>query len=127
MNYLGAKEDQQPLIEAVKKTRKIFSAPLLDEFRDEELLPGDSVQTDDEILDYIRREAISVFHPVGTCKMGHDELAVVDERLRVQGVRGLRIADASIMPTILSGNTHAACVAIAEKCADMLFEDHGKF
>ncbi len=83
------------------------------------------MQTDEEILDYIRSDAVSVYHPVGTCKMGHDEMAVVDDRLRVHGVAGLRVADASVMPTVLSGNTNSACIVIADKCADMILKDRG--
>jgi len=123
-NYLGEEEDRLRLVDAVKKTRAIFASPVLDPYRAEELLPGHDVRSDDEILDYIRREGVSVYHPVGTCKMGHDETAVVDERLRVRGVKGLRVADASIMPTILSGNTNAACIVIAYKCAEMILQDH---
>ena len=74
-------------------------------------------------MDYIRQEAFSVYHPVGTCRMGRDEMAVVDARLRVHGLRNLRVADASIMPTIVSGNTHAPCVMIGQKCATMVLED----
>ncbi len=122
-NYLSSENDRQHLIAGVKKTRAIFASPVLEKHRTSELLPGDNVQSDEEILDYIRREAVSVYHPVGTCKMGNDGMAVVDDRLRVRGVSGLRIADASVMPTILSGNTNAACIVIADKCADMILED----
>ena len=122
-NYLSTEEDRQRLVAGVKKTRAIFASPVLEEYRTRELLPGDDVQSDEEVLDYIRREAGSVYHPVGTCKMGNDGMAVVDDRLRVSGVSGLRIADASVMPSILSGNTNAACIVIADKCADMILED----
>ncbi len=122
-NYLSDKEDCKRQLAAFKKTRAIFASSVLDKVRAEERLPGDHVQTDEEILDYIRQEAVSVYHPVGTCKMGHDEMAVVDDRLRVRGVAGLRVADASVMPTILSGNTNSACIVIADKCADMILEE----
>ena len=79
----------------------------------------------EEILSFVRSDGESVYHPVGTCKMGQDDMAVVDERLRVRGVEGLRVADASIMPNITSGNTHGPAVMIAEKCADMLLQDAG--
>jgi choline dehydrogenase len=78
------------------------------------------VQTDAEWLDYIRNYCGTIFHPSGTCKMGQDPGAVVDDRLRVHGLSGLRVADASIMPTVVSGNTNAACIMIGEKCADLL-------
>ena len=113
------------MIAAVRKVREIFQAPALNKHLGKEFLPGDQVQSDDEILSYIRSDAESVYHPVGTCKMGIDSDAVVDSRLRVHGVQGLRVADASIMPSITSGNTHAPSVMIAERCADMLLQDAG--
>ncbi|MCP5070628.1 MAG: choline dehydrogenase [bacterium] len=122
-NYLSSEEDRRRLVAGVKKTRSIFASTVLADYRTRELLPGDSVKSDEEILDYIQREAVSVYHPVGTCKMGSDDMAVVDDQLRVRGLAGLRIADASVMPTILSGNTNAACIVIADKCADMILED----
>ena len=81
------------------------------------------MQSDEEIIDYIRKNGATTFHAVGTCKMGHDDMSVVDERLRVHGMRGLRVADASIMPTIISGNTSVPCMMIGEKCADMMLHD----
>lgn len=119
-NYLDTENDQQKMIAALRKTRSIFQTKTIDNYRDAEVLPGSEVQSDEQILDYIRNHAESVYHPVGSCKMGNDDMAVVDDQLRVRGVEGLRIADCSIMPTILSGNTHAAAVMIAEKCADMV-------
>lgn len=124
-NYLDTQGDREALIAGVRKTREIFTAAALDKYRDTELLPGKAVQSDEEILSFIRSEANSVYHPVGTCKMGADPMAVVDSRLRVHGVEGLRVADASIMPTIISGNTNAASIMIGEKCADMLLQDAG--
>jgi len=120
--YLSTEYDRQMTIDAVKKTRSIFASDVLKPYGGHELAPGDDVQSDEDILEYVRKDAVSVYHPVGSCKMGVDEQAVVDEQLRVRGVGSLRIADASIMPTIVSGNTHAACVVIGDKCADMILE-----
>lgn len=124
-NYLDTENDRQAMIAAVRRVRDIFQAPALDSYRGEEFKPGPLARSDEQILEYIRAEAESVYHPVGTCKMGQDDMAVVDERLRVHGVQGLRVADASIMPTVTSGNTNAPAVMIAEKCADMLLQDAG--
>ena len=124
-NYLSTENDRRAMVAAVRRVRKIFAAPALDSYREKELLPGEDRQTDEEILSYVRANAESVYHPIGTCKMGQDELSVVDERLRVHGIDGLRVADASIMPTIVSGNTNAPAIMIAEKCADMLLQDAG--
>ncbi|WP_321364640.1 GMC oxidoreductase [uncultured Celeribacter sp.] len=85
------------------------------------MLPGKAVETDEQILDYLRAAALTVFHPVGTCKMGTDDLAVTDPAtLKVRGVNGLRVADASVMPTLIGGNTNAPTMMIAEKCARMI-------
>ena len=123
-NYLSTEEDRRVTIEAVKRVREIFASSVFDGFRDDEILPGPHCDSDEKILAYIRRSAGSVYHPVGTCAMGRDDFAVVDHRLRVHGLEGLRIADASVIPRIISGNTNALCVAIGEKAADMLIEDH---
>lgn len=122
-NFLSARLDQQVTIAAVGHTRRIVQASALDEFRGVELAPGPEVQTDDEILDWVRQTAETTYHPIGTCKMGSDPMAVVDERLRVHGIAGLRVADASIMPTLTSGNTNAPSIMIGEKAASMLLED----
>ena len=90
------------------------------EFCGDETQPGESFNSDDKILQYIRDKAETVYHPVGTCKMGFDQEAVVDKNLKVHGLKGLRIADASIMPTLISGNTNAACMMIGERCADFI-------
>lgn len=124
-NYLDTENDRRAIVAAVRRVRTIFAAPALDHFRGEEILPGAALASDEEILSYVRAQAESVYHPVGTCKMGTDDMAVVDERLRVRGLRGLRIADASVMPNIVSGNTNAPTIMIAEKCADMLLQDAG--
>ena len=91
-----------------------------------ELAPGPQVQTDADLLAFARAKGTTVFHPTSTCRMGSDVTAVVDERLRVHGFQGLRVADASIMPTVVSGNTNAACVMIGEKASDMVLEDARK-
>jgi choline dehydrogenase len=124
-NYLSTDGDRRAMVSAVRRVREIFAAPALASYREKEILPGEDVQSDEQILSYVRANAESVYHPVGTCKMGNDERSVVDERLRVHGIKALRVADASIMPTIVSGNTNAPTIMIAEKCADMLLQDAG--
>ena len=124
-NYLDTEQDRRAIVAAVRRVRDFFAAPALGKYRGDEILPGDAVHSDEQILEFVRAEAESVYHPVGTCKMGSDEMAVVDARLRVHGVKGLRVADASIMPTVPSGNTNAPAIMIAEKCADMLLDDAG--
>jgi choline dehydrogenase len=124
-NYLSAEQDRRAIVAAVRRVREIFTAPALHKYRGEEYRPGPLAQSDEQILDYVRAAAESVYHPVGTCKMGSDAMAVVDDRLRVHGVKNLRVADASIMPTLISGNTNATAIMIAEKCADMLLQDAG--
>jgi choline dehydrogenase len=92
----------------------------LKEITGEEIAPGAKLRSDEELLDWVRNNAETTYHPVGTCKMGSDPLAVVDRELRVHGIEGLRVADASIMPTLTSGNTNAPAIMIGEKCADMV-------
>lgn len=118
-NYLSTDHDRRAIVAAVRRVREIFASPVLDAFRDEEIRPGRYCLSDAEILDFVRREAQSVYHPVGSCAMGE----VVDARLRVHGIEGLRIADASIIPQIISGNTNALCCVIGEKAAELLIED----
>ena len=110
-------------MEVTKLLRAIMNAPALADILDGELAPGPDVVTDEEIMDWARIAGATCFHPVGTCKMGGDPMAVVDERLRVHGIEGLRVADASIMPTLTSGNTNAPSIMIGEKAARMLLED----
>jgi choline dehydrogenase len=122
-NYLAAPEDQRVAVAAMRLTRRICAAPALARFEPEEFVPGPSYQTDDEMVRAAGDCGTTIFHPVGTCAMGQDEFAVVDERLRVRGIGGLRVADASIMPRITSGNTNSPTIMIAEKASDMIKED----
>jgi choline dehydrogenase len=120
LNYLATEEDQQMAVAGLKLTRRIMAAPALERFAPEEWKPGPTVQDDAELRRVAGDLGTTIFHPVGTCRMGHDALAVVDDRLAVHGVRGLRVIDASIMPRITSGNTNAPTVMIAEKGAEFV-------
>ena len=122
-NYLSTPEDQRVAIDSIRLTRRIVRAPAMAKFAPEEFLPGGNAESDADLLAAARETAGTVYHPVGTCKMGQDLLAVVDERLRVRGVGGLRVIDASIMPNLVSGNTNAPTIMIAEKGADMIKAD----
>ncbi len=122
-NFLSEQVDRDALVEGINIARRVGDAPALARYREHELFPGAEVGTYDEILDFCRRSGATVFHPIGTCKMGSDPQAVVDERLRVRGLEGLRVADASIMPTLVSGNTNAPAIMIGEKGAAMILED----
>jgi choline dehydrogenase len=122
-NFLREPEAQRVAIDAIRLTRKIVSRPELAQFEPQEMAPGPNVRSDDEILAYARQTVITVFHQSGTCKMGQDSLAVVDERLRVRGMDGLRVVDASIMPNVISGNTNAPTMMIAEKASEMIKAD----
>jgi len=119
-NYLSEHVDREAMIAGIRTLRSIATSPAFDIFRDFEHRPGEQVQTDDEILDYARRTAATMYHPVGTCRMGSDPQAVVDTSLRVNGIEGLRVIDASVMPTLISGNTNAPTIMIAEKAADLI-------
>jgi choline dehydrogenase len=118
-NYYQSDVDLQVHLRGIRLARELAATKAFAEFNDGEIAPGLNA-TEAELRDFIRNHASTVWHPVGTCKMGHDALAVVDPQLRVHGVDGLRVADASIMPTIVAGNTNAACVMIGEKAADMI-------
>jgi len=121
-NYLSTDEDRHVAAESLRLTRRIVSQPALAPFKPEEYKPGPQYQTDEELARLAGDIATTIFHPVGTCKMGRkeDPAAVVDSRLRVRGVSGLRVADASVMPTITSGNTNSPTLMIAEKLAGWL-------
>ena len=120
-NFLADSRDEKSIVEAIKKAREVLLSKEFDEVRGEEVAPGKSIQSDKELLDYIRNTAVTVYHPVGTCKMGVDDLAVVSPSdLKVKGMDNLRVIDASIMPSIVSGNTSAATMMIAEMGATMI-------
>jgi choline dehydrogenase-like flavoprotein len=119
-NFLSDPEDAKVLIEGLKLARKILADQQFDGIRGTEMLPGKHVQTDEQLMTYVREYAATVFHPVGTCKMGVDPMSVVGPDLKVHGIEGLRVVDASIMPTLISGNTNAPCIMIGEKAADMI-------
>ena len=119
-NFMSARLDQEVTIEAMRMARRIMTAPALQGIVEDEIYPGVNIQSDDEMLDWIKKNAETTYHPVGTCKMGSDAMAVVDDQLRVHGMAGLRVADASIMPTLTSGNTNAPSIMIGEKAARMI-------
>ena len=121
-NFLSAPIDGELTVRAVRIARSIMQAPAMAEMRLTEIGPGPARATDEEILDWVRQVAETTYHPVGTCKMGLDEMAVVDDQLQVRGIDGLRVADASIMPTLTSGNTNAPSIMIGEKAADMVLK-----
>ncbi|MEC4881185.1 MAG: GMC family oxidoreductase N-terminal domain-containing protein [Scytonema sp. PMC 1070.18] len=120
MNYLRSQSDLQKLLTGIKIIRQIFHSNIFDEFRGEEAAPSVDNHTDEALSAYIRETCDTVYHPVGTCKMGTDPDSVVDPELRVHGVEGLRVVDASIMPTITTGNTNAPTIMIGEKAADLI-------
>ncbi|MFY0610790.1 MAG: choline dehydrogenase [Hyphomicrobiaceae bacterium] len=122
-NYLQARGDQETMVAGIRLVRRVSKQPALNDYVSEELMPGRDIDSDDEILDYVRNNGSTIFHPTSTCRMGSDDGAVVDPQLRVRGLQGLRVADASIMPTVVSANTNAACIMIGEKCADMVLQD----
>ena len=120
INYLASETDRAAFIEGVKVLRKILAAPALKPYVVEEVYPGSKVTSDEDILAFCRQTGSTVYHPTSTCRMGNDPLAVVDQRLRVRGIEGLRVVDASVMPDLMSGNTNAPVIMIAEKGADLV-------
>ena len=122
-NFLSSPTDAELTLRAIHIARAVMTAPAMAPLRVSEIAPGPDRRSDDEILDWVKKAAETTYHPVGTCKMGSDAQAVVDSRLRVHGVTGLRVADASIMPTLTSGNTNAPSIMIGEKAAAMVLED----
>jgi choline dehydrogenase len=123
INYLATETDRAANVEGLKILRKILQAPALSSYVTEEVDPGAKVSTDEELLRFCRQRGSTVYHPTSTCRMGNDALAVVDQRLKVRGIECLRVVDASVMPDLVSGNTNAAVIMIAEKASDMILED----
>jgi choline dehydrogenase len=125
-NFLSAPIDAELTVRAIRIARSIMNAPALIPLKVSELAPGTARTTDEEIIAWVKEVAETTYHPVGTCRMGADALAVVDDRLCVRGIEGLRVADASIMPTLTSGNTNAPAIMIGEKAADMILRVAGR-
>jgi len=123
MNYLTAHTDRALTLAGIRKVRELVATAPMAAMIAAELEPGPAAQDDEALLDWVRRTSDTGYHPVGTCRMGSDAMAVVDHRLKVHGIAGLRVADGSIMPTLVSGNTNAACIMIGEKCADLVLAD----
>ena len=123
INYLATEVDRTTNVEGLKILRKILRAPALEPYVVEEVDPGEKVSTDEELLSYCRQRGSTIYHPASTCRMGSDPLAVVDQRLRLRGIEGLRVVDASVMPDLVSGNTNAPIIMIAEKASDMILQD----
>ena len=119
-NYFAEPDDMRRTIAGIRLNRRILAAPAFEAVRGEELTPGPGRDSDDEIEDYVRRTASTTWHPMGTCKMGVDDMAVVDPSLRVRGLDRLRVVDASVMPEMVSGNLNAPTMMIAEKAADLI-------
>jgi len=119
-NYLSTEQERKEWCEGIRCTREIMTQSAFDEFRGEELAPGAQCQTDEEILDFVAREGESAYHPSCTCKMGYDDMAVVDGNLKVHGIEGLYVVDASVMPTITNGNIYSPTMMIGEKAADII-------
>ena len=119
-NFLADTSDQRAMVDGCRMIRRLVEAKPLDELRGEEFSPGTGVKSDDEILGWIRGNSQTAYHPIGTCRMGPGPNTVVDDKLKVHGLEGLRIADASIFPTMPSGNTNAPCIMVGEKAADLI-------
>ncbi len=119
-NYLATETDRRAMIDGLRLIRKVMAQPAIAPLVTGEYLPGEAAESDEALLAHIRATSSTIFHPSGTCRMGGDADSVVDPELRLRGLEGLRVADASIMPTVVSGNTNAACIMIGEKCADLV-------
>ncbi|HEY9474648.1 MAG TPA: GMC oxidoreductase, partial [Mycobacteriales bacterium] len=119
-NYLDAPEDLESLVAGIRVARQIADRPPLRRFLRSEYLPGREIRDTEELREYVRSGAETLYHPVGTCAMGTGQTAVVDPELRVRGVSGLRVVDASVMPTVPRGNTNAPTIALAERASDLI-------
>lgn len=124
-NYLSVKADVERLIQAVKLARDIFATKAFSSWVTQELMPGKQVQSQEQLQEFVQQTGDSYHHQAGSCKMGLDDMAVVDPQLRVYGVEGLRVADASVMPVVPSGNCHTGIVMIAEKVSDLIKDEYG--
>jgi choline dehydrogenase len=122
-NYLSAAGDLRVMLAGIAHARRIFAQPAFAPYAATEIVPGPNVRSEDEVTDYVRNFGTTIYHPVGTCRMGEDPMAVVDSRLRVRGLSGLRVVDASVMPLVTTGNTNAPTIMIADKGASMIRED----
>ena len=118
--YLSEQTDRRAIVGGLRFVRRLFAAPALAKYCGAEILPGADIASDDELLDYARQKGSTVYHATCTCKMGSDQMAVVDDRLRVHGLERLRVIDASVMPTVTSTNTNAPTIMIAEKGAELI-------
>ncbi len=123
-NYLSEEKDKIVAAQSIKLARKIISQPAMKKYNPKEFAPGIQFQTEDELKKVAGDIGTTIFHPVGTCAMGSNKTSVTDSNLKVRGVDGLRIADASVMPTITSGNTNAPTLMIAEKASEMILQSH---
>jgi choline dehydrogenase len=121
-NFLAERADRDCVLASMRIVRRLVAAPALAWLGAAEFAPGPRVNSDEELLDFVTRTAETTYHPIGTCRMGSDPFAVVDDQLRVHGIAGLRVADASIMPTLTSGNTNAPSIMIGEKAARMALQ-----
>ena len=124
-NFLSTEGDRRVAVDGLKRLHELMCAPAMKPYVLERHAPAPGRMTDNDWLGYAREVGATVYHPTTTCRMGNDSLAVVDERLRVHGVRGLRVVDASIMPNVVSGNSNAAAIMIGEKAADLILSDAG--
>lgn len=122
-NFLSDERDGLVLLEGIKLARRILRASAFDGIRGKEMAPVATLQTDAELMEYLRASASTVFHPSGTCRMGSDSASVLTPDLKVRGLKGLRVADTSIMPTLISGNTNAPTMMIGDKAADMILSE----
>ncbi len=125
-HYLEHLDDQKVMIDGVRRARKILAAPSFEKYQSWEVGPGPDAQSDEEILAFIRKNSETIYHPIGTCKMGDisDVMTVVDSQLKVKDIKGLRVVDASVMPSLVGGNTNAPTIMIAERCADLIKQEH---